>query len=102
MNLTPELLDALQRRYTPAENQVCVVCGAPLQFSTSGSGRPWDRSRYNCSSNAASPVRSTAPLRERLDHYEASAWFDADKADMHVVELVKAYRELLSSKADLR
>lgn len=99
--ITSELLDALERRYTPAGEQKCVVCGAPLTFSSSG-----DRSggglRYNCSSDAASPVRSTGALRERLDHYAASGWTDRGESSPAVVALVKAYRELAASAATWR
>jgi hypothetical protein len=93
--ITAELLDQLERRYLPADQQKCRVCGAPLQFSTSDVPRGY-AARYNCSSDDASPVRSTRPLHERLDHYESSAWYDREQADMHVVELVQAYRELAS------
>jgi rRNA maturation protein Nop10 len=91
-----EQLDALERRYTPADGQKCVVCGAPLAFSASGEG---GGSRYNCSSDDASPVRSTRPLHERLDHYAGSAWRDRGIADSGVVELVRAYRELAGGRA---
>lgn len=90
--ITKEQLDALERRYTPAEGQKCVVCGAPLTFSTSGP-RGF-AGRYNCSSDDASPVRSTRPLHERLAHYDASTWWDSEQADPLVVALVRAYREL--------
>lgn len=89
--ITKELLDALERRYTPADQQKCVVCGAPLEFSSSGER---GGSRYNCSSEDASPIRSKRPLRERIEHYEASAWVDRGEASSAVVELVQAYREL--------
>ena len=91
--ITAELLDALVRRYAPAADQKCVVCGAPLQFSTTDVGRPYV-ARYNCSSDDASPVRSTKPFHDRLRHYQASAWYDRGQTDLAVVELVKAYREL--------
>jgi hypothetical protein len=91
MAVTPELLASLERRYSPAAEQKCPVCGAPLSFSASGE---YGGSRYNCSSDDASPVRSTRPLRERLDHYAASAWIDRGEADSGVVALVRAYREL--------
>lgn len=89
--ISEERLAALERRYTPADQQKCVVCGAPLTFSASGEG---GGTRYNCSSDDASPVRSTKPLHERLDHYAGSAWRDHGIADSGVVELVQAYREL--------
>jgi hypothetical protein len=89
--LTAELLDALERRYTPASEQKCVVCGAPLTFSSSYQRGP---SRYNCSSDDASPVHSGKSLRERLDHYDKSAWYDRGEGNAAVVELVRAYREL--------
>lgn len=89
--ITEEQLARLERRYTPADQQKCVICGAPLAFSASGEG---GGSRYNCSSDDASPVRSTRPLRERLDHYAGSAWRDYGIADSGVVELVRAYRDL--------
>jgi hypothetical protein len=88
--ITPEQLESLERRYTPADQQKCRVCGAPLQFSASG--ERGSGSRYNCSSDDASPLRSDKPLRERLDHYERSAWYDRGPADMLVIELVAAYR----------
>jgi hypothetical protein len=88
--ITFELLDALQRRYAPASEQKCVVCGAPLQFSHGDH----NGERWNCSSDDASPVRSTRPFRERLDHYENSRWWDRGQTDAHVAELVRAYREL--------
>lgn len=90
--ITAEQLGYLERRYTPAEDQKCVVCGAPLAFSFSG--ERGGGSRYNCSSDDASPVRSARPLRERLDHYVTSTWFDHNEANPVVVALVKAYREL--------
>jgi hypothetical protein len=90
--ITTEQLRQLERRYTPAEDQKCVVCGALLQFSSSG--ERGGGSRYNCSSDAASPVRSKVRLRERLDHYAASSWYDRSQADALVVALVQAYREL--------
>lgn len=91
--ITDEQLDALERRYLPADQQRCVVCGASLTFSSSGSdGRAW--SKYVCSSDNASPVRSKLPLRERIEHWDRSTWYDRDAADMAVVELVRAYREL--------
>jgi hypothetical protein len=90
--ITAELLDHLERRYTPADQQKCVVCGAPLTFSSSG--EPGGGSRYNCSSDDASPTRSTKPFRERLEHYLASAWCDRGEANPWVVELVKAYRDM--------
>lgn len=86
-SISAELLDRLERRYTPADQQKCIVCGAPLTFSASGA-------RYNCSSDDASPVRSTKPLHERLDHYAGSAWRDHGIADSGVVALVRAYRKL--------
>jgi hypothetical protein len=89
--ITAELLDALVRRYTPAQDQKCVVCGAPLAFSSSGER---GGSRYNCSSEAATRGCTGSTLRERLDHYERSAWIDHSEANPAVVELVKAYREL--------
>jgi hypothetical protein len=89
--ISAEQLDYLVRRYTPAEDQKCVVCGAPLTFSSSGER---GGSRYNCSSDAASPVRSDRPLRERLDHYARSAWYDHNEENPVVVALVQAYREL--------
>jgi hypothetical protein len=90
--ITSEQLDALERRYLPADQQRCRVCGAPLAFSSSG--ERGSGSRYNCSSDDASPVRSRLALSERLDHYERSAWYDRSQADMLVVELVRSYREL--------
>jgi hypothetical protein len=90
--ITKEQLDALERRYTPAGDQKCVVCGAPLQFSASGP-RGF-LGRYNCSSDDASPVRSTRPRHERMAHYDASTWWDSGEASPAVVALVRAYREL--------
>lgn len=90
--ITTEVLGQLERYYAPASEQKCVVCGAPLQFSATsehGSG-----SRYNCSSADASSIRSTKPLRERLNHYAASAWIDRGQADMAVVALVRTYRAI--------
>jgi hypothetical protein len=92
--ITEEQLAALERRYTPADQQKCVVCGvALLTFAAS------DRfgSKYVCSSDDASPVRSGKPLHERLDHYAGSTWVDHGIADMLVVELVRAYRELTAA-----
>jgi hypothetical protein len=86
-SLTDEQLDWLERRYTPAEDQKCVVCGAPLRFSHSESG---EKAVYNCSSDAVSPLRSTLPLRERIEHYRRSAWYDQGEASVVVV----AVREL--------
>jgi hypothetical protein len=92
MMITAELLDALVRRYAPAADQKCVVCGAPLAFSASG--ERGGGSRYNCSSEAATRSRAGVTLRERVEHYQASAWYDRGQTDLAVVELVKAYREL--------
>jgi hypothetical protein len=91
--ITAEQLDYLVRRYTPADDQKCVVCGAPLQFASPAVPRGF-LGRYNCSSDDASPVRSTRPLLERLEHYDASTWWDRGEANPVVVALVKAYREL--------
>lgn len=88
--ITAEQLDSLVRRYTPAEDQRCVVCGAPLKFAGSDPGG----SRYNCSSEDASPILSTKPYRERSEHYMASSWYDRNEANPVVVALVAAYREL--------
>jgi hypothetical protein len=90
ITITDSQLTGLERRYTPAADQKCVVCSAPLQFSHS------DRngSRYNCSSDDASPIRSTRPMRERQDHYESSRWWDRGQTDISVAQLVRAYREL--------
>lgn len=90
--ITAEQLDYLERRYTHASDQKCIVCGAPLVFSASG--ERGGGSRYNCSSAGANLVKRTSSLRERLDHYGASAWYDRGQADVTVVALVKAYREL--------
>jgi hypothetical protein len=90
--ITAGQLDALERYYTPAEDQKCVVCGAPLAFSSSG--EPGGGSRYNCSSDDASPVRSKKPTREYLDHYSSSGWTDRGQANGGVVLLIRAYREL--------
>ena len=89
--VTPGLLAALERRYLPAELQRCVVCGAPMAFSSSGD-RNSPGARYNCS--VASPIGSTLPLRERLEHWDRSTWYDRSIADIGVVTLVRAYREL--------
>jgi transcription initiation factor IIE alpha subunit len=67
--LTPEQLVVLEERYTPADQQKCRVCGAPLVFSSSSER---GGSRYNCSSDDATR-RSIKSLRERLEHYEQSA-----------------------------
>jgi hypothetical protein len=88
--ITAEQLDDLVRRYAPAEDQRCVVCGAPLQFSASGERGGL---RYNCSSAAARPGLLPG-IRERIEHYQASAWIDRGLADPVVVALVAAYREL--------
>jgi hypothetical protein len=90
MAVTFEQLACLERYYTPASEQRCIVCGAPLECSGSDGGG----SRYNCSSEDASPLRSRRSLRERIDHYGASAWRDRGQADALVVLLVKAYRAL--------
>jgi hypothetical protein len=95
--ITNELLDALERRYLPADQQKCVVCGAPLQFSSSGSYG--SGARYNCSSDDASPLRSTKPFRERIEHWDRSTWYDRELPNMGVVELVRAYRELVPPTA---
>jgi hypothetical protein len=95
--ITAEQLDELERRYTPAEQQKCRVCGAPLTFSSSGD-RYGGGPRYNCSSDDASPVRGALPLRERLEHWDRSTWYDRDQANMLVVELVRAYRDNLARK----
>ena len=89
--ITNEQLDALERRYLPADQQKCVVCGASLQFSSSGD-RHSPGTRYNCSSDDASPIRSKRPLREKLDHYDRSTWYDRGEACMAVVEVIRAYR----------
>jgi hypothetical protein len=91
--LTTEQLDETERRYLPADQQKCRVCGASLVFSSSGD-RFGGGSRYNCSSDDASPLRSTLPLRERLEHWDRSTWYDRGDVNMLVVELVRAYREL--------
>ena len=91
MEITPEVLGELERRYLPASEQKCVVCGAPLAFSASGER---GGSRYNCSSDEASPVRSPLSFRERILHYERSAWIDRGEASPWVVALVRAYRVL--------
>jgi hypothetical protein len=90
--ITAEQLGYLERRYTLASDQKCVVCGAPLEFSASGErgGGP----RYNCSSAGAALLKSGPGLHERLDHYARSAWYDHNEANPVVVALVKAYREL--------
>lgn len=88
--ITAELLDALERRYLPAHEQKCVVCGAVLTFSASGYGG--SGARYNCP--VASPVGSRMPLRERMEHWDRSTWYDRDTPNMGVVQLVRAYREL--------
>ncbi len=94
MMITPEVLDQLERRYLPAAEQKCVICGAPLTFSSSGEGG----NRYNCSSAGASPLaatlRSDVPLLKRMEHYRGSAWTDRGEASPHVVELVRAYRAM--------
>lgn len=91
IEVTPGLLDQLERRYLPASEQKCVVCGAPLAFSASGEH---GGSRYNCSSEEASAFRSDRPLRERLDHYAKSAWLDRGEANQWVVALVRQYRKI--------
>lgn len=88
--ITAEQLAYLERRYTHADDQKCDLCGAPLTYSSNENGR----ARYNCSSDDASPVRSTRPLAERIAHYANSAWFDSRQADAIVLLLVRAYREL--------
>jgi len=89
--ITAELLDALERRYLPADQQKCVVCGEPLVFSASGNdGRAW--TRYHCS--ATDRRESRKGLLRRLEHWERSLWYDRGQADPHVAELVRAYREL--------
>jgi hypothetical protein len=90
IEITAELLDGLERSYTPAEDQKCVICGAPLQFSAS------DRhgSRWNCSSDDANPVKSTKPYRERMEHYDASSWYDRGQTFAPVAALVQAYRDM--------
>lgn len=90
--VTAEQLDYLVRRYTPAVDQKCVVCGAPLSFSASG--ERGGGSRYNCSSAGAALLKSGPGLHERLDHYAHSAWYDRGQSDPVVVALMKAYREL--------
>jgi hypothetical protein len=90
--ITANQLDYLVRRYTPAADQKCIVCGAPLVLSRSG--ERGSGPRYNCSSDDASLIRSQVRLSERLDHYARSAWYDRGQADPNVVDLVKAYREL--------
>jgi hypothetical protein len=91
--ISSEQLDYLLRRYTPAEGQACVVCGAPLAFSSSNVPRGF-LGRYNCSSEAATRPCDGVTLRERVAHYERSAWYDHGQADLAVVALVKSYREL--------
>ena len=92
--ITREQLDELERYYAPADQQKCRVCGAPLTFSSSGEGR----SRYNCSSDEASPVKNgvgSPGWLEGFDHYRNSAWIDRGQAHMPVVELIRLYRKLL-------
>lgn len=88
--ITPEQLDAAERRYAPAIRQTCQVCGAPLKFSSSEGGRD----RYNCSSPDASPLYSDLPYREQTEHYRRSAWFDDGQADELVEVLVRYHREM--------
>jgi hypothetical protein len=92
--ITAEQLDDLVRRYAPAEDQRCVVCGAPLQFSASGERGGL---RYNCSSAAARPGLLPG-IRERIEHYQASAWIDRGQTDPAVVALVAAYRKSMESE----
>lgn len=91
MTITPDSLAEMERYYAPAAEQKCRVCGAPLQYSGSnGMGG----SLYNCTSDDASPLRSTLPLLVRLNHYNDSAWVDKGQCNAAIAEVIRAYRQL--------
>lgn len=99
--LTDEDLTALERQYTPAQDQKCVVCGAPLTFARSGP----DGSEYTCTSDAASPIKRPLGDRESMDHYNRSRWRDTGRSDPRVARLVQALREArlpVAEQLDLR
>jgi hypothetical protein len=94
--ISDEQLDVMERYYTPAEDQKCRVCGAPLQLAGSELGE----SVYHCSSDAASPVRREpgTSVQEQMAHWRNSRWRDRGQASFAVTELIRAYRELLTAK----
>jgi hypothetical protein len=88
--LTNDQLRALEERYLPPAEQRCRVCGAPLTFASSGPGG----SKYACSSEAASVIKSPFPALEAAGHWRRSEWRDRNIADMAVVAMVREYRDL--------
>lgn len=86
------VLDALVARYTPPEIPPCSVCGAALEISSFGGGRP---TQWRCSKV---DLGDGKPFD--WDHYNQSGWEDRRAGgDSDVVALVNAYRAVLGEVA---
>lgn len=90
--MTGEQLRFLEERYLPWSEQKCRVCGAALEFASSGDRH--QGAEYACSSEAAKREFPGNSLHQKLDHWSASRWYDRNRADPLVVELVREYRAL--------
>ena len=82
--LTEEVLRNLEIFHS--DPPLCRLCGGAL--TPGGTGYP-----YHCSSDDASPIRSTLPRKEQQAHWDASLIWNP-RSDPWIIDLIAEVRNL--------
>ena len=89
----PQVLDLLERRYTPGEQQRCRLCGRPMKRCEDIGP---DLRSYRCT---IPPPGGLGSLVGWARHRRDSELIVSRKPDPEVIALVEAYRRLSSEGA---
>jgi hypothetical protein len=88
----PGILDLLERRYTPGDEQRCRECQRPMVYSST---TRWGFRVYVCTA----PSREFERLTEWMHHRRRTELAIKAEPDPQVIALVEAYRALVSGEA---
>lgn len=92
-----ELIEQLERDYSPQPIPPCRICGAPLSIGQIGGGEP---TIYYCSAMADAPRNG---LEKDWEHYGQSKLRDLSRrGDQRVIQLTRRLRSLAAENDSLR